>query len=108
VSLDAVLTAAVLAEVARRVAELRRPELVTQRTVEAVLGMPAVDFLEDARAGAFPSWKIRRLVFAKTIDVVAYVTAHPAKPRRAANVASNNNDAEARAFARVGARRVAR
>lgn len=103
-SLDAALRAAVTVEVARMVADLARPELVSQRTVLAVVGLPAVDYLEDARAGAFPSWKVRRLVMARTVDVVAYVQAHPAKPR---SVASNDaGDAEASTFARFGARRV--
>jgi hypothetical protein len=85
--------------------EAARPEHVTQRTVLAVVGLPAIDFLEDARAGAFPSWKVRRLVFAKTVDVVAYLKSHPTKPRDVA--AGNGKDAEAAIFAKYGARRVA-
>jgi hypothetical protein len=77
VSLDAALTAAVFAEVQRQIADLRRPELVTQRTVAAVVGMPERDYLRHVRARDWPSWADRRLRYSRTDDVVAWIAAHP-------------------------------
>jgi hypothetical protein len=102
------LTEALMALIAQavevRVAELQRPIFVTQRTVERVLSMPAGRYLELARAGAFSCRKDQRLVYARTEDVAAFVEA-VGSDRRA--VAANDDD-EARAFARYGARRVRR
>jgi hypothetical protein len=85
--------------------ELARPEYVHQRIVEAVCGLPRRDYLRLAREGAWPSTRERRLVLARTADVMAYVerriTLRDVKP-------SNDHDAEAVEFSRVGARRVAR
>jgi hypothetical protein len=83
--------------------ELARPVYVSQRTVEAVAGLPRRDFLRLARAGAFPSTRERRLVLARTEDVLAYVALKLATGKAPAA----NDDAEAIAFSRVGARRVA-
>jgi hypothetical protein len=79
---------------------LARPTFVSQRTVLAVVGLPARDFLRGARAGAFASSKARRLILARTDDVVAYVDAHHVEPHVAP---ANDFDA---ALARIGARRV--
>jgi len=101
-SLDALLAERVAAEVDRRAADLRRPELVTQRSVMAVCGMPAREFLRHCRAGHWPSWADRRLRYARTADVVTWVQAHPTPWRGA-----KGEDGEGRALRRVGARRVA-
>jgi hypothetical protein len=53
------------------------PTHVSQRTCTAVCGVPKEDFLEAARRGDFPSCKVRRLVLAKTADVVAWIESHP-------------------------------
>jgi len=105
-TLDEAVAEFVTAAVQSRADEMCRPELVNQRSVARIVGLPAVDFLEDARAGAFESWKVRRLVFARTADVLAWIRKHPAKPRMVA--ANDAGDAEAEAFARYGARRVSR
>jgi hypothetical protein len=100
--LDALLAAHVETALRLAASDLARPLYVTQRSVETMLGLPAVDFLEDARSGAFPSWKVRRLVFAKTLDVAAYIEGH-GRP-----VASAGDDEADRAdLARIGGRRVA-
>jgi hypothetical protein len=103
-SLDAALRVAARAAVDERVAELSRPVLATQRTIERIVGMPQREFLRLARAGAFESWKVRRCVYARVADVIAFVERHPVRPRAlATNVADDALDA---ALARVGARRV--
>ncbi len=90
----------------RRIAreEAARPVLVTQRSVEGVCGLPRRDYLRLARAGAWPTTRERRLVVARTVDVLAYVeerlVLRDAKPQ-------NDSDPEAVAFSKVGARRVA-
>ena len=78
---DELLRRLVTEEVARRIAETNRPEHVTQRTVAAVVGMPARDYLRHCRSGDWPTWCDRRLRFARTEDVVAWVEAHPLKER---------------------------
>jgi hypothetical protein len=99
--LNAALEAAADASVQKRAAELRRPVFVNQRTIENVVGMAAVDFLEHARLGAFPSWKERRVVYARTADVVAFIEAHPVVPK------TETETGEAAVLAMVGARRLA-
>jgi hypothetical protein len=85
-------------------AELERPALVHQRDVERIVGIPGRQFLRDAHEGRFPSTKERRLILARTADVVAYYAERIA----AAQAPSLNEfDAETIEFARVGARRVA-
>jgi hypothetical protein len=101
-TLDAMLSDAAAAEVNRRVTELARPEMVQQRNVEAVLGMPARDYLRHVRSGHWPSWSDRRLRYSRTVDVVAYLTAHPITSRE-----TRDGVAEAHLLARVGMRRVA-
>lgn len=49
-----------------------RPALVHQRNVEHVVGLPGREFLRLARDGAFASTKEKRLVLAKTEDVLAF------------------------------------
>lgn len=96
-----------LEELVRRIAreEARPPAFVHQRTSEAVCGLPRREFLRLARAGAFASTRERRLVIARTADVMAYVESRismrEVKP-------GNDHDAEAVAFSLVGARRVSR
>jgi hypothetical protein len=85
-------------------AELARPELVHQRNVETVIGLPRHDYLRLARAKAWPSTHEKRLVVSRTKDVVAYyesrISLREQKP-------VNDADPEAVALARVGARRIA-
>jgi hypothetical protein len=107
IDLNAALMAAADASVGRKLAELQRPELVSQRTVLAVVGMGRRDYMDHCRAGDWPSYCDRRLRYSRTADVLAWLQAHPAKPDTAAKVASNDNDAEAAIFAKYGARRVA-
>lgn len=89
----------------RRIAreEAMRPAFVHQRNVEAVIGLPRRDFLRLARAAAFPATKERRVVLARTADVLAYVEERI--PRRPPARVLPTDD-EATALARVGARRV--
>jgi hypothetical protein len=108
IDLNSAMTAAAEASVARKIAELQRPEFVTQRTVLAVVGMTKRHYLDHVRAGDWPSWADGQLRYSSTADVVAWLHAHPVTVRSLASVASNDTDAEARAFARVGARRVAK
>jgi hypothetical protein len=93
----------------RRIAreERARPELVHQRTVESVVGLPPRDFLSAAHAGRFPFTKERRLILARTVDVLAYFEERLQRRPPAVAVA-NDASAEDRALARVGARRVVR
>jgi len=79
--------------------ELRRPECVTQRSVESIVGIPGPTYVRLARARAFPSKKVARFIAAKTSDVLACVAPRPG-PRQ-------TSGSEARLLARVGARRVA-
>jgi hypothetical protein len=51
--------------------EIARPLLISQRNVEQVIGLPRRDYLRLARAGEFPSCRERRLVLARTADVLA-------------------------------------
>ena len=74
--LAALLDARIRAAVEAKVAELQKPTHVTQRAVLAVVGVPATTYLEAARAGAFASYKVQRLVYAKTADVIAWVESH--------------------------------
>ncbi len=104
------MTAAADASVARRVAELARPEMVNQRTVLSVVGMAKRHYLDHVRDGDWPSWADGQLRYSRTVEVLAWLEAHPVAPRAvpsAANDVDNDNE-EARAFARVGARRIVR
>jgi hypothetical protein len=86
----------------RRVAreEATRPEFVSQRTVLAVVGaIEPRDYLRMAREGRFPSRKERRLVVAKTQDVVDALSAAPA-------AATTRRTAPEFAHSRSGLRRV--
>lgn len=85
--------------------ELRLPAFVHQRNVERTLGLPGRDYLVAARASAFPSVKERRLVIARTDDVLRWIDRRLA-PRGAKPAI--DADAETVSLARVGARRLAR
>jgi hypothetical protein len=89
----------------RRIAreEASRPALVHQRSVETVCGVPRRDYLSAAHRGHFPSTKERRLIIARTADVLAYFEL---RLRTTGAPVANDADPEAVAFARVGARRV--
>jgi hypothetical protein len=89
-------------EIASEVAA--RPEYVTQRNVKAVVGVEGREFLRLARDEAFPSTKDRRLVIARTVDVLEYYELRLRLAR--STPAANDANAEAIAFSRVGARRV--
>ena len=102
-TLDALIAGHLARAVAAHAEVMARPSHVTQRTVERVVGMPGDEFLEHCRAGRIPSWKVRRLVYAHAVDVVAFIEANPAAAR-----AANDSDEGADELARVGARRVAR
>ena len=83
-------------------AELARPAYVTQRSVEAVLGLPRRDYLRLARADVWPSTREGRLIVSRTADVLAYV-----ESRIAIRGAHAGDDSlEDVMLARVGARRV--
>ena len=86
-------------------AELARPVFCSQRSVEAVVGVPRRQFLRDARAQKFASTKEGRLIVSRTADVIRFyenqIALREAKPQ-------NDHDPEALAFSRVGARRIAR
>ncbi len=99
------LDARIEARIESALVAARRPAFVHQRIVEMVTGLPADDFLEHGRDGAFTTWKVRRLVFARTDDVIAFIEAHPVTSH-AAN--DSTPDVESQVLARVGARRVAR
>ena len=103
-TIDELLQAAVDRALQARVDELQRPELVHQRNVEAVVGLPRRDYLRLARDGAFPSTRERRLVIARAVDVVAVFARRLV---RVTHRASANDGSEASSLARVGARRVA-
>jgi hypothetical protein len=81
-----------------------RPQLVHQRSVEHVVGIPRRQYLADAAARHFPTTKQRRLIVARTADVVGFyeqrIELRDVKP-------VNDSDPEAIALARVGARRIA-
>ena len=84
--------------------EQTRPEYVTQRSVEAVVGLARREFTRLARAGEIPTHKERRLIIARTADVIAWIEM---RLRVASAPAANlNADPETIALARVGARRV--
>lgn len=80
--MSALLNEAALRElVAEIVASVvARPEFVTARNVEEHIGVPRRDFLRHARAGAFPSWKDRRLVVAPYEYVRAFYLDRIRKP----------------------------
>jgi hypothetical protein len=80
-----------------------RPEFITQRTVAAIVGMPPRDFLRHSRERDWPSYVDRRLRYARTADVLAYLEAHHVHDEDV-----DQGDVEARVFAMSGARRVAR
>jgi hypothetical protein len=84
--------------------ERARPEYVTQRNVEAVIGLPRRAYLRAIHAGHFAHTRQGRLAVARTVDVISFF-----ELRLRAAVAPVANDAgpEAIALARVGARRVA-
>ena len=90
-------------EIAEQVAA--RPVFVTQRNVESICGLPRRDYLRLARANAWPTTRERRLVVSRTTDVLAYVEQRIGLRER---VPSNDCDAEAIQFSKVGARRVAK
>ena len=77
---------------------------VNQRTVEAIVGLPRRDYLREAAAGSFPTTKVRRLVTARTEDVIAFFEG---RMRTARALPANDATPETKALARVGARRVA-
>lgn len=79
-----------------------RPTHVSQRTVGTVCSLPSRDFLAAARAAAFPSSKVGRLVLARTEDVVTWVDS---LRRRAPSTEQDEEDA---CLAAAGARRVNR
>ena len=109
IDLNALLQAAAETGVRKCAAELARPVFVHQRSVEQVCGVPGHAFLDFAHAGDFPTWKVRRLVFAETEAVVAFIKTNPVTAEGAAYVPRNARErAEEAAFARVGARRVSR
>lgn len=81
----------------------QRPEYVSQRTVLAVVGIEPRDYLHHARNGAFPSAKVRRVVLARTTDVIAWLDGRVRRARVKPAKALSPRDA---ALARVGARRV--
>lgn len=99
----AAFKAVIAQEVERCAGELKRPEFVSQRTCEALLGLPKDVFLDLAKQGRFASTKERRLIIARYADVAEALAAR--MRRRAANDVCA--DGEERALARVGARRVA-
>jgi hypothetical protein len=121
-TIDSLLDERIDAAVRRHAADLRRPEFVHQRDVEAVCGLPRRTYLALARSGAIPSTKMNRLVIARTIDVVTYVEQRIAsRPDPGATQDQDDLDelrqsllsgltrrdrAEAVALARVGARRI--
>jgi hypothetical protein len=82
--------------------EVARPLLVNQRTVASIVGLDAREYLRLARAGAFPSTRERRLIVARTSDVVCVFES------RMRTLAANDSGAEASTFARSrsGLRRV--
>ncbi len=84
--------------------EAARPEFVHQRTVEAIVGIPRRQYLADARAKCFGSMKEGRLVVARTANVIAYYSARIQIAE--SQTPANAQDAEARDWGRVGARRV--
>ena len=86
---------------AREVLAEARPAFVSQRTVMAVVGVPPRDYMRLAREGAFPVVKEKRIVLAKTADVVALFEGRLTK--RAAP--ANDADELDAALARVGGRR---
>ena len=99
---DRLLGDLVAAEVARRIAELQRPEYVTQRTVAAICGMPARDYLRHCRLGHWPVTADRRLRLSRTADVLAWIEGHPVQVR----AANDSSEAELFAKSRSGLRRV--
>lgn len=105
VSLDALLREVVAAAVHEEAARLARPLYVTQRTSLAIVGLPPRDFLRLALEGRFPSTKEKRLVLARTEDVVRYVDAHRREVRPANDYGEEQDDLDA-SLAKVGARRV--
>jgi hypothetical protein len=101
-----VIDLAALQNEIRRIAreERARPDFVHQRNVETVVGLPRRDYLRMSRANAWHSHKHRRLVIARTSDVIAYLETHIGLREYApANVV----DIESATLARVGARRIA-
>jgi hypothetical protein len=66
-----------------RARELARPLLCHQRNCEAIAGVPSREFLRLARDGAFPTAKEKRLVVAKTADVLAYFEMRMRAPSQA-------------------------
>jgi hypothetical protein len=85
-------------------AELARPVYVSQRSVESVVGLSRRDYLRLSRCRAWPSTRERRLVVARTVDVLAYV-----ERSIAIRASSADNDSpEDVVLARVGARRISR
>lgn len=89
----------------RRIAqeEAQRPMFINQRTVETVIGLPRRDYLRAAHTGHFAYAKERRLIIARTADVLAWLERRlvhrDVKP-------ANDASAETIALSRVGARRV--
>jgi hypothetical protein len=81
------------------------PSHVSQRTVERWTSLPSRDYLAAAREAAFPSSKIKRLVVAKTVDVVAWIESKH-RPLASSSIESDEDAALDEALASVGARRV--
>lgn len=100
----AALDARIAAAVAARIEELQRPTHVSQRSILGLVGMPAGAYLEAARGGEFPSYKVQRLVFAKLEDVITYIESRPR--RTAVDDDEPIVDSEAKTLARAGFRRV--
>lgn len=99
--LDETALAALVREIVR--AEIARPEYVSQRTVEAVVGLPRRDYLRLARAGEFSTMRERRLVVARTSDVIAYL-----ERRLTIAAAKPANTEQSSRMAAAGWRRVSR
>lgn len=86
-------------QVLREELQRPRPALVTQRTVTEIVGIPRWRYMRAAREKRFPAYVERRLVIARTKDVIAYY-----EGRIEASTATKAD--EASTLARVGARRV--
>lgn len=83
----------------QRISRMERPIWVSQRNVEAVVGLPRRTFLRLARDGDLASRRVYRLVLARVVDVDAWIAKQGPKP--------DTHDAdEAKALARAGLRRV--
>jgi hypothetical protein len=100
--LEAAVEAIVAIKVEARIAELGRPALVCQRTVERVVGMPGRDYLRHCRAGDWPSFADRRLRYSRTTEVLGWIEAQ--RSRRVADAPVSGEFLRGRS----GVRRIAR